>query len=239
MKKNQRRQYLDLWLRNLKGKNELDPKTFFPLLEKKLQGAYSPPTMKRYNAALLNNLIENGYLTGKKGKGSSGAPLPVAKEITLPVLDKCLTRNLGRVTFTEADLASVPASPAPKKRGGQAKPKAEVPAPAVKTAAGRKKAPARKKAAPKFVKKRVRKASPKAAPPVAAPQGPKAKGLVGRQSDLLRMGQGSFLFAQQLTQQIEELERQVAAYQRVFEGLQQLFSREMEEMEDWFLKLLE
>jgi hypothetical protein len=233
MKKNHRRQYLDLWLRNLKGKNELDPKTFFPILEKRLKGAYSPPTLKRYNTALLNNLIENGYLTGKKGKGLSGDPMPVAKEITLPVLDKCLTRDLGKMTFTVDDLAAVPASPAPKKRGGQAKPKAEAPAPAVKTAAGR------KKAAPKSVKKGARKASPKAAPPVAAPKGPKAKGLVGRQSDLLRMGQGSFLFAQQLTQQIEDLERQVAAYQRVFEGLQQLFSREMEEMEDWFLKLLE
>jgi hypothetical protein len=239
MKRNYRRQYLDLWLKSLKGKNEIDPKTFFPLLEKKLKGAYSLPTLKRYNAALLNNLIENGYLNGTKGKGLSGDPMAVAKEITLPVLDKCLTRDLGKVTFSGADLAAVPASPTPKKRGRQAKTKAEAPAPTVKTAAGRKKAPARKKAAPQPVKKAARKASPKTAPPAAAPKGPKVKGLVGRPSDLLRMGQGSFLFAQQLTAQIEELERQVAAYQRVFEGLQQLFSREMEEMEDWMLKLME
>jgi hypothetical protein len=237
MKKNHRRQYLDLWLRNLKGKNELDPKAFFPLLEKKLRGAYSPPTLKRYNAALLNNLIENGYLSGKKGKGSSGAPLPVAKEITLPVLDKCLTRDLSRVTFTEADLASVPVAPSPKKKGKGVKAKAADPA--VKKPEGRKKAPARKKAAPPPSKKAARKVAKKAAPQAETPPGAKARGLVGRKSDLLRMGQGSFLFAQQLTQQIEDLERQVAAYQRVFEGLQQLFSREMEEMEDWFLKLLE
>jgi hypothetical protein len=236
MKKNHRRQYLDLWLRNLKGKNELDVKTFFLLLEKKLQGAYSPPTLKRYNAALLNNLIENGYLTGKKGKGASGAPLPVSREITLTVLDKCLTRNLGRVTFTEADLAAVPAA-SPKKKGKGVKAKAV--SPAIKKPAKGTKAPAGKKAAPPSSRKAARKGAKKAAPQAATPSRAIPRGLVGRQSDLLRMGQGSFLFAQQLTQQIEELERQVAAYQRVFEGLQQLFNREMEEMEDWFLKLLE
>ncbi|MBI5584898.1 MAG: hypothetical protein HY892_13885 [Deltaproteobacteria bacterium] len=239
MKKNHRRQYLDLWLKSLKGKNEIVPKTFFPLLEKKLKGAYSPPTLKRYNAALLNNLIENGYVTGKKGKGLSGDPLPIVQEITGPVLDKCLTRDLGRITFTEADLAAVPVSPPKKIKSRAVKAKTEAPAPAVKAAAGRKKAPARKKAAPQPAKKAGRPAAKKSAPPAAAPKGPKAKGLVGRQSDLLRMGQGSFLFAQQLTQQIEELERQVAAYQRVFEGLQQLFGREMEEMEDWILKLMD
>ena len=104
MKKNHRRQYLDLWLKNLKGKNEIDPKAFFPALEKKLKGAYSPPTLKRYNAAVLGNLHQNGYISGKKGKTFTGAPLPIVREITLPVLDKCLTRDLGRVSFTEDEL---------------------------------------------------------------------------------------------------------------------------------------
>lgn len=239
MKKNHRRQYLDLWLKNLKGKNELNPKTFFPLLEKKLQGVYSLPTLKRYNAALLNNLIENGYVIGKKGKGAFGAPLPVARDITLPVLDKCLTRDLGRLTFAEKDLTALPAVRPSKKKTRPVKTKGGAPSPAVKKAPGRRKAPAAEKAAVQPAKKKAPKAAKKAAPKSEAPQGTKARGLVGRKSDLLRMGQGSFLFAQQLTQQIEELERQVAVYQRVFEGLQQLFGREMEEMEDWILKLME
>jgi hypothetical protein len=239
MKKNHRRQYLDLWLKNLKGKNEIDPKTFFPLLEKKLKGAYSLPTLKRYNAALLNNLIENGYVTGKKGKGLSGDPLPIVQELTLPVLDKCLTRDLGKVTVTEADLTAGPNTPPSKKVKKPVKAKTEAPAATVKEPKDRKKALPGKKAAPKVAKKTVRKVAKKAALPTKTLKGAKAKGLVGRPSDLLRMGQGSFLFAQQLTQQIEELERQVAAYQRVFEGLQQLFSREMEELEDWMLKMIE
>ena len=111
-----------------------------------------------------------------------------------------------------------------------AKTKTETPAPAAKTGPGRKPRRPRKKAASPAVKKAAKRTGPA--------KSSKAPGLVGRKSDLLRMGQGSFLFAQQLSEQIEDLERQVAGYQRVFEVLQQLFSREMEELEDWVLKLL-
>ena len=53
------------------------------------------------------------------------------------------------------------------------------------------------------------------------------------------MGRSSFLYIQQLNQQVEELERQVADYERIFQNLRQLFGREMDEMEEWILKVLQ
>jgi molecular chaperone GrpE (heat shock protein) len=58
-------------------------------------------------------------------------------------------------------------------------------------------------------------------------------------NDLLAMGRNSFLYVQQLNQQVEELERQVAGYERIFQNLRQLFGREMDEMEEWILKVLQ
>ena len=79
----------------------------------------------------------------------------------------------------------------------------------------------------KIVKKAVKKAG------VQLPDRPSKK------SDLLAMGQSSFLYVQQLNQQVAELERQVADYERIFQNLRQLFGREMDEMEEWILKVLQ
>lgn len=224
MKTNHRRQLLNWWVKALQGKKELDPKAVFPFLEKKLKGAYSPPTLKRYNATLLGNLYENGYLEGKKGKTFFGDPLPIVKEITLPVLDKCLTTNFRKVQFKEADLQAPAAGPpAPKKTKKPARPR---------------KPPQAKSPAPQVPEKKKSPAKAKPEKPAAPKKKVPAKRLVGRKSDLLRMGQGSFLYAQQLNQQIEEMERQLTGYQRIFDSLQKLFSREMDEVEEWLLKLL-
>jgi hypothetical protein len=56
--------------------------------------------------------------------------------------------------------------------------------------------------------------------------------LVGRKSDLVKMGEGAFLYSLELTQRVEEMERVIANYERIFEGVRQLFSREMEELEE-------
>ena len=225
MKKNYRRQYLKFWLDYLKGKDEIDTKTLALFLEKKLKGGYSPPTLKRYTSTLLANLLGNGYIEGKKGKTFVGAVLPIVKEITLPVLDKCLTRDFGKVQITESELAAQPESPAPaeKVKKTRSKKKVAVEKKAVRKAPGPKPGPAKKK----ILKKTVKRAGAK--PPV-----PK-----GKKNDLVAMGRSSFLYVQQLNQQVEELERQVAGYERIFENLRQLFGREVDEMEEWILKVLQ
>ena len=63
--------------------------------------------------------------------------------------------------------------------------------------------------------------------------GPKRTGSVGRKTDLLKMGEGAFLYSLELTQRVEELERENAGYQRVFDAIRNLFSREMDEIEEW------
>ena len=123
MRKNYRGQYLKFWLDYLKGKNEIDTKMLGLYLEKKLKGGYLPPTLKRYNSTLLTNLFGNGYIEGKKGKTFVGAVLPIVKEITLPVLDKCLTRDFGKVQITENELAVRPEAPAPAKTAKKPKSK--------------------------------------------------------------------------------------------------------------------
>lgn len=225
MKKNYRPEYLKFWLEYLKGKNEIDTKTLASFLGKKLKGGYSPPTLKRYNSTVIANLYGNGYIEGKKGKTFVGAILPIVKEITGPVLDKCLTRDFGKVHFTESDLASRSETPAPAKKVKRPRSK--------KIAAAEKKpdvkAPRRKPGPAKktVLKKTIKKGGEQL--PVPA----------GRKNDLLAMGRSSFLYVQQLNQRVEELERQIAGYERIFENLRQLFSQEMDEMEEWILKVLQ
>jgi hypothetical protein len=225
MKKNYRQQYLKFWLDYLKGKNEIDTKTLALFLEKKLKGGYLPPTLKRYNSTLLANLYGNGYIEGKKGKTFVGAVLPIVKEITLPVLDKGLTRDFGKVQITESELAGQREAPAPaeKVKKPRAKKKVTAEKKATRKTPGRKPGPVEKKSLKKTVKKAV----------AQLPARP------GKKDDLLAMGRSSFLYVQQLTQQVEELERQVAGYERIFQNLRQLFGREMDEMEDWILKVLQ
>jgi len=224
MKKNYRGQYLKFWLDYLKGKDEIDAKTLALFLEKKLKGSYLPPTLKRYNSTLLANLFGNGYIVGKKGKTFVGAVLPIVKEITLPVLDQCLTRDFGKVQITESGLAAPPeaSAPAEKVKKPRSKKKATVEKKAVRKAPGRKPKPAGKK----ILKKTVRKAIEL---PVRQ----------GKKDDMVAMGRSSFLYVQQLNQQVEELERQVAGYERIFQNLRQLFGREIDEMEEWILKVLQ
>ena len=69
--------------------------------------------------------------------------------------------------------------------------------------------------------------------------GPKGAGLVGRKADLLRMGESAFLYSLDLQRQIEEMERVIANYERMFEAVRGLFSREMEEVEELVAGLLE
>jgi hypothetical protein len=225
MKKNYRRQYLKFWLDYLKGKNEIDTKALALFMEKKLKGGYLPPTLKRYNSTLLSNLFGNGYIEGKKGKTFVGAVLPIVKKITLPVLDKCLTRDFGKVQILESDLAAQPEAPAPAEKVKKPRSKKKITAEKKSSgkASGRKPGPVEKKSLKKTVKK------------VAA----RLPVRQGKKDDLLAMGRSSFLYVQQLTQQVEELERQVAGYERIFQNLRQLFGREMDEMEEWILKVLQ
>jgi hypothetical protein len=232
MKKNNRQQYLKAWLAYLKGKNQLDPKALADFLAKTLKGALAPITMKRYTATVIINLYENGFLDGKTGKTFSGEPLEIVREITLDVLHKCLTSDYKKVKFTETGqvaepvepVATPPAAKKPrktvkKKKAGKPEVVAEAPA-AEKT----------RKAAPK------KKPAPKAAQankPVARKPGPKGTGLIGRKTDLLRMGEGAFLYSLELTQRVEDLERENAAYRRAFEAIRELFGREIDEIEEW------
>lgn len=68
--------------------------------------------------------------------------------------------------------------------------------------------------------------------------GPKRTGLIGRKTDLLKMGEGAFLYSLELTRRVEEMEREIASYQRAFEAIRGLFSREMNEIEEWLGDLL-
>ncbi len=267
MKKNNRDQYLKTWLTYLKGKNQIDPKTLADFLGKTLKGAFSSITRKRYTATIIANLYENGFLAGKTGKTFSGEPLEIVQEITPDVLDKCLTHNYKKIKFanldqpskpveqvTETPMDKKPSRPGAKKRLAgktvKAKPqakksaKSELKKPAEAKAEKPKKAKAvagKAKEAP--AKKPGRKPGKKAAAMVPAvirkkPAGRKP-GLVGRKTDLLKMGEGAFLYSLELTQRVEEMERVIANYERMFEAVRQLFSREMEEIEEWLGVVME
>jgi hypothetical protein len=237
MKKNYRPQYLKFWLEYLKGKNEIDTKTLALFLEKKLKGGYSTPTLKRYNATVIANLYGNGYIEGKKGKTFVGAILPIVKEITRPVLDKCLTRDFGKVHFTENDLRVPSETPASVKKAE--KPTSKKKVRAKRKAGAEKEADVEKKEVRKIAKRKpgpAKKTELKKSVRKGSEQLPVPK---GRKKDLLDMGRSSFLYVQQLNQRVEELEGQIAGYERIFENLRQLFSQEMDEMEEWILKVLQ
>jgi hypothetical protein len=240
MKKNNRDQYLKTWLTYLKGKKQLEPKALAEFLGKTLKGALSPITMKRYTATVIANLYENGFLAGKTGNTFSGEPLEIVREVTLPVLDKSLNRNYKKVKFVETEPTAAPVgpetkAPAPKKprKAAGKSVKAETRAkkavkPEPKKPVGRKPAP-KKKAAEKPRKKIV----------VKVRQAPAKKpGLIGRRTDLIKMGEGAFLYSLELTRRIEEMEEVIVNYERMFEAVKNLFSREMEEMEELVAGLL-
>jgi len=273
MKKNNRQEYLKTWLTHLKGKNQIDPKALADFLGKTLKGALAPITMKRYTATVIGNLYENGFLAGKTGKTFSGEPLEIVREITLDVLNKCLTSNYKKVKFTEPGqpfepvepVAEPPAAKKPrktvkKKKAEKSEVVAETPPmkPAKKPAKAQAKKPVARKPGPakkmtpeppekaeviKGKKAPGRKPGKKAATKVPVvtgrKRGPKGTGLIGRKTDLLRMGEEAFLFATRQQEQIEEMERVIANYERMFEAVRQLFSRERHEIEEWMEGLLE
>jgi len=69
--------------------------------------------------------------------------------------------------------------------------------------------------------------------------GPKKQKPIARKADLVRRGEEAFLFATRQQEQIEEMERVIANYERMFEAVRTLFSREMHEIEEWMEGLLE
>jgi hypothetical protein len=258
MKKNSRDQYLKTWLTYLKGKDRLDPKALAEFLGKTLKGALSPITMKRYTATVIANLYENGFLAGKTGKTFSGEPLEIVREVTLPVLDKSLTRNYRKVTFAETEPAAAPVGPATKapapkkarkaagksvkaktrvKKAVKPEPKKPVEAQAEKPV-GRKTAPRKKKAAEKPKKRIIVKARKTPAKKPGRKPAAEKPGLIGRRTDLIKMGEGAFLYSLELTRRIEEMEEVIGNYERMFEAVRNLFSREMEEMEELVAGLL-
>lgn len=213
MKKDNRKQYLQTWLTYLEGKKEINYQDLVKLLEKKFKTSYSAITLKRYNATLIGNLFENGYVSGEKGRGAKAGPLTIVKEISLPVLDKCLTRDFKKVHFDEKDLA-----PAKKKE-------APVP-PAKKVSKKTAKAPQKKIKARSPRKKTLKEKKA----PVPARRAP--------QKDIERTGQSTFYYAQQLTEQIAELENRLAAYERIFETLRGMFGQEVCDVEEWIVRFL-
>ncbi len=167
MKKNNRDQYLKAWLTYLKGKTQLDPKALADFLGKTLKGALAPITMKRYTATVIVNLYENGFLAGKTGKTFSGEPLEIVREITLDVLDKCLTSNYKKIKFAETDQLAEPVEPVAEA------PVAKKPRKTVK----KKRAEKPEVVAEEPAAKKPRKAAPKKKP---APKVAQAKKLVAR-----------------------------------------------------------
>jgi len=247
MKKNNRQQYLKTWLDYLKGKNQLDPKALADFLGKTLKGALSPITMKRYTATVVGNLYENGFLAGKTGKRFSEEPLEIIQEITLPILDKCLTSNYKKVKFTEADqvaepvkpITETPAAKKPRKTLAMKKAAPKSVKAKAKKPAGLKPGPQKKKIAEKPKKEIV--AKPQKTPGKKPRRKPAAKkpGLIGRKTDLLKMGEGAFLYSLELTRRLEERDREIAGYRRMFEAIREMFSREMNEIEEWLRVVLE
>ncbi len=152
-------------------------------------------------------------------------------------LEKSLTRNYKKVNFTETGQPvevskPIPEPPAAKKPRKAASNKKATPKPVrakVEKPIGRKPGPSKKKIAENPEKKVAVKAK-KA--PIRKPAAGKPR-LIGRKTDLLRMGEGAFLYSLELTRQVEEMEREIADYQRVFEVIRELFSREMDEIEEW------
>jgi hypothetical protein len=236
MKKNNRDQYLKTWLTYLKGKNQIDPKALADFLGDKLKGAFSSITLKRYTATVIINLYENGFLAGKIGKTFSGEPLEIVREITLPVLDKCLTPNYKKVKLTETAHPAEPVKPAietPVKKLGRVAARRKIEKPEKEIAVKAKKTLGRKPGR----KPRVKAAAKVLVLPERKP-GSKKQKPIARKADLVKRGEEAFLFATRQQEQIEEMERVIANYERMFEAIRSLFSREMEEIEEWMEGLL-
>jgi hypothetical protein len=145
--------------------------------------------------------------------------------------------------FLENELSAAPDEPAtelPAAKKSEAPSKGKKPAPKPVSAkagkpVGRKPALKKKKVAVKPKKKIVAQAK-KA---IGRKPAVKKPGLIGRKTDLLKMGEGAFLYALELTRRVEEMESEIAGYQRAFEAIRNLFSREMDEIEEWLGEALE
>jgi len=128
--------------------------------------------------------------------------------------------------------------------------------PLIKKAIGRKPGPQKKKVAEKPKKAITAKAkkTPGRKPAVKKPgvqaaaktpvlakgkPGPKKQKPIAGIAALIKRGEEAFLFATRQQEQIEEMERVIANYERIFEAVRQLFSREMEEIEELVAGLLE
>ena len=220
MKKDNRKQYLRSWLGLLKGKTEINFKEIKQKLEKKYKDSYSSITLNRYAATLMGNLYENKYVTGPKGRGFTSGPLTIAKPVSLPVLTKCLTRDFSKIKLDETSLTAVPV-----KKAAAAKKK-----PAARKITRKKARPAAKKAAAKKAKARPGKRRPSRRVPVKAESKKPPRG------SLVRVTQGPSTMALEISRQIAELENRIAAYERLFDNLRGIFSREFDEMENWFAK---
>ncbi len=206
MKKDNRKQYLQASLDYLKGKKKIDYQEFIKLLEKKFKSSYSSITLKRYSTTLIKNLIENGYVSGKRGRGAKPGPLTIVKKIPMPVLDRCLTRDSLKVHFVEEDLAQAQQPKAPRGRARKV-PKKMAKAPQKKSQAlsRRTKPPEEKKAS------------------IPARRMPR--------NNLGRTEQNAFYTAQQLLEQVSLMEKQLATYERVFQSLKTMFGREIFDIE--------
>jgi hypothetical protein len=211
MRKDNRKSYLQTWLGYLKGKTEIQVKDLYKLLEKKYKNSYSTSTLRRYNATLLGNLMENGYLSGKKGRGASGGPLTIVKEITMPVLNKCLSRDFKKVRFEEKDLPQIIKQPAAPGSGKIRRKTAEKTGRKAKAQSAKEKIPAGKKAG------------------MPARRAPKEE---VKEAELTTL-----FYAQQLAEQIAEMENRLAAYERIFMNLRQLFAQEIQDMDEWFAEV--
>jgi hypothetical protein len=181
-------------------------------------------------------------------------PAAEAAEVKKPLSAKTAKKSKtseGGAAAPAKKAAEKPAKPTAKKAAKTGRRKA-VEIQATKPAGRRQ---GQKKAAEKPVKgtaakdrkavgrKPGRKPGKKSAAPVPATArkkpGPKGKGLVGRKTDLLKMGEGAFLYSLDLQRQIEEMEAVIANYERVFEAVRVLFNREMADIEELVAGLLE
>jgi hypothetical protein len=206
MKKDNRKQYLQGWLDYLKGKKEIDYQELVKWQKKKFKTSYSSITLKRYGSTLISNLFENGYVSGEWGRGVKAGPLTIVKQISMPVLDKCLSQNSMKVHFAEEDLTQAKQQIAP---------------------------PARVRKVPKKTPKAPQKKSQARSRRAKPPKEKKAIAAARRlpRKDLSRTEQNAFYTAQQLLEQVSLMEKQLATYERVFQSLKTMFGQEIFDIE--------
>lgn len=92
------------------------------------------------------------------------------------------------------------------------------------------------KAKKKPGRKPGRKPGGKAATEIPVARGRKS---TGRRADVIKKGQAALEFFLEQQRQIDEMAQVIANYERVFEAVRGLFSREMEEIEEFLAGLLE